>query len=184
MKPKNPSSQILLMSLAVKNTTNMGMELNMDDKISAREWSNANLNYIYPGPGEPVSNKVNKICQKRVCDEVIRDFIEWLYTSDFLESLSFGQKVVHFNNGFHFVIDSIKRTNSYAGIIKKYAQWWMTEQISDNPPKDQDTCEIMNDFGMRCCQVVGHEGNCNFQSGEGMCNSIDSDELCTDCSVI
>ena len=60
----------------------------------------------------------------------------------------------------------------------------MTEKISDNPPEDQDTCEIMNDFGTRCCRVVGHEGNCNFQSGGGMCNFIDSDELCTDCSVI
>ncbi len=87
------------------------------------------MHYVYPGPGEPVPEKATRLFRKKVRDEVVSEFIEWLYASDLLESLSFGQKVVKISNGFHFAIESMKRTDSFAAIIRKYAQMWMSETV-------------------------------------------------------
>ena len=184
IKDKKPSKRIPLMSLVVKNATKVQAENALNTKISNREWSNANSHYMYPGPGEPLPEQIARIRRKRVRDEVITDFVEWLYASDLLESLSFGQKVVKFSNGFHFAIESIKRTDSYAAIIRRYARKWMAENSADDGEEDKELCCKINREGKRCSREEDHDGSCNFASERIQHNNKekDSDECGKRCT--
>ena len=177
LRKKKPECRIALMSLAVKNTTKNEMEKILKERITSREWSNANIHYLFPGPGEPVPPRIIQKRRKIIRDEVITDFVEWLYASDLLESLSFGQKVVRFSNGFHFTIKSIKRTDSFANIIRMYAQRWMTESINEQN-HDETNCSRVNDIGTRCCRQVGHDGDCDFFSGDQNQNNESDNNQC------
>ena len=183
MKGMRPADRTPMMSLAVRNATREEMESLIGESISHREWRNANIHFIYPGPGKPVPERAKRIRRKRVRDEVISEFVEWLYASDLLESLSFGQKVVKFSNGFHFAIESIKRKESYAATIRKYAEKWMAEAVSDvDVDVDVDgICRNTNDNGVRCCRDIDHKGSCVFLPGEEPCSMVDSsstDKIC------
>ncbi len=51
--------------------------------------------------------QIARIRQERVRDEVITDFDEWLYASDLLESLSFGQKLLNIVMDFTLLLNQL-----------------------------------------------------------------------------
>ena len=183
IKDKKPSKRVPLISLVVKNATREEAQKALNTKITKREWSNANTHFMYPGPGEPLPEQIACIRRKRVRDDTITDFVEWLYASDLLESLSFGQKVVKFSNGFHFAIESIKRTDSFAAIIRRYARKWMIENADANEVMGSEGSEVccnINSEGKRCSREEDHDGSCNFAS-ERSNKEVESDECGARC---
>ena len=92
----------------------------------------------YPGKGYALLPKP-KYHRKRFDEEVVKEFTEWLYSNDFLQSLSFGQKVIQYYNGVHTVVEAVALTSNRMGIVQRYAEAFIQDSSSD---KEQD-CEVI-----------------------------------------
>ena len=94
--------------------------------ISKREWAAARQHRLFPGIGEPLEAAFLTTHRKRVKDKTIIEFIEWLKADDFLQSMSFGQKVVRYFNHRFVAIESVKRTESILRITQSYYRRFIT----------------------------------------------------------
>ena len=94
--------------------------------ISKREWAAARQHRLFPGIGEPLEAAFLTAHRKRVKDKTIIEFIEWLKADDFLQSMSFGQKVVRYFNHRFVAIESVKRTESILRITQSYYRRFIT----------------------------------------------------------
>ena len=95
--------------------------------IYDREIKNARQHRIYPGPGKIASKKT--FFRRRSSEKSIADFIEWLYAGDYIQGLSYGQKIVQYSSGVHFAIESVKRTCCIHQIVREYADTWVEEGL-------------------------------------------------------
>lgn len=98
----------------------------LGSNVSKYEWAKAKAHAKFPGPGHPVPVKP-KYRRKRFEDAVIQEFLEWLHSHDFLQNLSFGQKVVRLKNGVHTAIEAVKLTSSQTKIIQDYSKTFVDQ---------------------------------------------------------
>lgn len=96
-------------------------------KIHDREIKNARQHRIYPGPGKFAPKK--SFFRRRSSEKSIADFIEWLYAGDYIQGLSYGQKIVQYSSGVHLAIESVKRTCCIHQIVREYAETWVEEGL-------------------------------------------------------
>ena len=88
-------SRLPLLSLACATTklTRKDIIQMLGHNVSKYEWTKASAHAKFPGPGHPVPVKPKYRC-KQFEDVVVEEFLEWLNSHDFLQNLSFGQKVI------------------------------------------------------------------------------------------
>ena len=127
-----------MMSIATTICSKYEMGHLLQDRITNNEWSQAAKHAKYPGKGYALLPKP-KYHRKRFDEEVVKEFSEWLYSNDFLQSLSFGQKVIQYYNGVHTVVEAVALTSNRMGIVQRYAEAFIQDSSSD---KEQD-CEVI-----------------------------------------
>jgi len=138
-----------MMSIVTQCCTKKEYQDLLGDTITNREWAQARKHAKFPGAGFPNIPKP-RINRKNFDDEAVSTFLEWLHGNDFLQSLSFGQKVVQYYNGVHTAIEAVKLTSSTGQIIKRYSSLFVPDQSDD--------IEMREDLLARNCLDVGDEG--------------------------
>jgi hypothetical protein len=151
-----------LLSIVTKCMTREEANNLMDININKKEWAGANKHAIFPGAGK--ANLPRPIYfRKRMEEEVVSEFVQWLHASNCLQNLSFGHKVVQYCNGVHTAIEAVKLTKSIRRIIQSYSQTWIDDIVSDrdvnhmselgeNTDDNADFGEriLINENGSRC----------------------------------
>ena len=125
----------------------------LGDNVSKYEWAKASAHAKFPGPGHPVPVKP-KYRRKRFEDAVVEELLEWLNSHDFLQNLSFGQKVVRLENGVHTAIEAVKLTSSQKNIIQAYTNTFV-ENISSS--SDEAASQDEDDDEIQYTNLVDHE---------------------------
>ena len=121
-----------LLSIATLNRTKAEMQLILGERISQKEWTKARKHARFPGPGKALPPKP-KFFRKKLKDDVVSVFIEWLHGANYLQSLSFGHKVISYCNGAFATIEAVKLTANKTQIIKEYAEMWIHNETVVNP---------------------------------------------------
>ena len=129
MKSMSNEQRRPLMSIATQVIPRRDMGELLGQSITKAEWAKASLHVKYPGLGHAVLPKP-KYRRKCFEDNVVKEFIEWLHSNNFLQSLSFGQKVVKFYNGVHTAVEAVKMTSNQSRVIEKYAESYMKDVSS------------------------------------------------------
>ena len=112
-------------------------------KIQHREWEKAKKHALYPGAGEPAMNNFWRSYRKRISDDQLIEFMEWLSASDLIQNLAFGQKVVKYSNGLHIAIESVKHTDLVSNIVRRYYSNFVASRMNVCNTDDlQDLNEI------------------------------------------
>lgn len=117
---KDPKESIPLLSIVCNLMNCSKAESIIGRTIGRREWAKARKHAIFPGAGEPFEMNFWKNHRKRISNEQLIQFMEWLKAANLIQNLSFGHKVVQYHNGLHVPIESVKRTDSLKNIVNKY----------------------------------------------------------------
>ena len=102
--------------------------------VIRREYSAARKHNKFPGAGMPII--LTQYFQKRIKDDTMAEFIEWLHAAGYLQSLAYGHKNVRLCNGVHIPIESVKRTKKIRSIVRLYSDIWVEEGLAS---KKRDT---------------------------------------------
>jgi hypothetical protein len=129
MKEVSPRERRPLMSLATECLTKDQVTELLKIHISKREWRLARKHALFPGAGKPLPPKP-VFFRKRLDDEIVSEFVQWLHASNYLQNLSFGHKVVQYCNGIHTAIEAVKLTKNMTTITRDYADMWLREHSS------------------------------------------------------
>ena len=184
-----PVSRRQLMSIATRHTTREGIKvlLQRDKEISKKEWTAARKHCKFPGPGQPIPPKP-KYFRKKLDEDVVADFLQWMHANDYIQNVAFGHKVVSYCNGVHTAIEAVKLTSNHMKIIRDYAKEWQENDesvwINDTNLDDEtnnlgnrmssdaanfsflqnvDQChKICPKSKTRCFREKGHEGRHSF----------------------
>ena len=113
--------------------------------ISEYEWRGANRHAKYPGPGKPVAENFWKAYRKKVGDDELVQFMEWLRATNLIQSLSFGHKVISYSNGLHVAIEGVKRTDTVRNVVKKYYSAFLNSRRIDKDGNMIDDSYIMRE---------------------------------------
>ena len=117
---KDNKKTIPLLSIICNLMERSKAEIIIGRTIGTREWTKARKHAIFPGAGEPFEMNFWKNHRKRISNEQLIQFMEWLKAAGLIQNLSFGHKIVQYHNGLHVSIESVKRTESLRNIVNKY----------------------------------------------------------------
>ena len=98
--------------------------------VHKREYAAAIKHKKFPGAGMPIPLK--KYFQKRIRDDTMAEFMEWLHAAGYLQSLAYGHKNVQLCNGVHIAIESVKRTKNVRSIVRLYSANWVEEGLASH----------------------------------------------------
>lgn len=110
--------------------------------ISQYEWRAANRHAKYPGPGKPIAQNFWKEYRKKVGDDEIVQFMEWLRATNLIQSLSFGHKVITYSNGLHVAIEGVKRSDTIKNVVTKYYADFLNSRRIDKDGNMIDDSDI------------------------------------------
>ena len=154
MRNMKPSQRRMLMAFGSPFIPRQRFETLIGDKISSREWAAANKHAKFPGAGIP-QETVDSHYRKRASDQTLGDFLQWLYASDLLQHLAFGQKVIKQSSGKFICIEAVDRTKTTNAIVKEYFRTF----LQDQGEVDIDFCEKKNrKSNTQCVLKKGHGG--------------------------
>ena len=117
---KDSKKSIPLLSIICKLMERSKAEIIIGRTIGSREWRKARRHAIFPGAGEPFEITFWKKHRKRISNDQLIQFMEWLKAAGLIQNLSFGHKIVQYHNGLHVSIESVKRTDSLRNIVNRY----------------------------------------------------------------
>lgn len=100
----------------------------LQKRVHDREYSAARKHNKFPGAGMPIILK--KHFQKRIKDDTMAEFMEWLHAAGYLQNLAYGHKNVKLCNGVHIAIESVKRTKNIRSIVRLYSDNWVEEGLA------------------------------------------------------
>lgn len=131
-------------------------------EIHEREWAAAQKHCRFPGIGRPVPPKP-KYFQRKLHEDIVSDFLQWMHANDFIQNVAFRHKVVSYCNGVHTAIEAVKLTANQHHIVREYAKEWQQNEESAAITENDDHIESrentqgnnMNVFGSddRCCGI-------------------------------
>jgi hypothetical protein len=153
-KPEERRPLLSLFTCITKHSTEVLTGL----KLSNYEWKLARQHAKYPGPGRPV--KKLKFFYRRLNDEVVDQFMEWLHAQDLLQSVAYGHKVIKWGNGSYYTIESVKRKECMREINMQYIDTWREE--SEKLDVHNRCHKLCSKSRLRCFKTSGHNGNCAF----------------------
>ena len=146
-KEKSARERKPMLSIATQTMSRVQASTILDLNINKREWAQANKHAKFPGTGK--ANLPHPIYfRKRIQEEAVSEFIEWLHASNCLQNLSFGHKVVQYCNGVHTAIEAVKLTKNVRRIIQDYGEMWMSgmqTNTNDTNTNTNDTSSALDD---------------------------------------
>ena len=157
-----------LLSIVTKHSTRHQAKilLQRSKDLVKKEWTAARKHCRFPGAGWPIPPKP-KYFRKKLNEETISDFLQWMYANDFIQNVAFGHKVVSYCNGVHTAIEAVKLTSSQSQIIRIYAKEWQenNESMLSNEPSNEPSNE--NDTGVE--NQIGEEDMNILESSNQCC---------------
>lgn len=157
-KKSNSSERLPMMSIVASILPNPILSMCMGFQISSREFRNARLHAKMYGAGSSLPEKI-RFKRNRLDEAVVTHFIEWCNKADIFQNMAFGQKMVHYSNGVHIAIESIKTRLCKAKIQEAYAKEWEEEEYENHlneenvnvDAEEGNSVSRWNILGDRCC---------------------------------
>jgi hypothetical protein len=160
MKPKERRHILALVSPYM---THNSFKKLFDGNITKDEWTKANRHANFPGAGYPES-EIEKCYRKRVKEDTIEEFIHWLYATDKIQHVAYGEKVLKLSSGKFICAPAINRTIHTTGIVKEYFRAFI-EGRNDNITEFCD--KVSPKTGTTCLKPLNHGNRCNFTPKDG-----------------
>ena len=134
--------------------------------VTKKEWTAARKHCRFPGVGRPILPKP-KYFRKKLNEDIVADFLQWMHANYFIQNVAFGHKVVSYCNGIHAAIEAVKLTANQRQIVREYAKEWQendeTAMLDDRIIPDSDN-EM--DGG---CERCNQEPNINIFESNNQC---------------
>lgn len=158
LKKKSSSSERRpMMSIVASIMPKPVLSTCMGFQISSREFRDARLHAKMYGAGSSLPEKI-RFKRNRLDEAVVTHFIEWCNKADIFQNMAFGQKMVHYSNGVHIAIESIKTRLCKAKIQEAYAKEWEEEEYENlwieenvNIDAEEGNSGSRWNIGDRCC---------------------------------
>ena len=156
-----------LMSIVSKHTTRENMKelLKRTKDVTKKEWTEARKHCRFPGVGRPIIPKP-RYFRKKLNEDIVADFLQWLHANDFIQNVAFGHKVVSYCNGVHTAIEAVKLTANQRHIIHEYAKEW--QQNDETTMLDENLPDYDNEMD-GCERLDGPETNINIFESKNQC---------------
>ena len=137
-----------LLSIVTKHATRHQAKilLQRSKDVTKKEWTAARKHCRFPGAGRPVLPKP-KYFRKKLNEETIADFLQWLHANDYIQNVAFGHKVVSYCNGVHTAIEAVKLTSNQRQIVRDYASEWHNND--ESMPSTENNGEDSNELESR-----------------------------------